>query len=49
MVQNIFRQKQWKKFSTEIAGKYFPVEKDFHRADEFSLNRVTRALQVEEE
>ena len=38
MVENIFRQKQWKIFSTKIAGKYFPVEKVFHRADEFSLN-----------
>ena len=37
MVENIFRQKQWKIFSTKIAGKYFPVEKVFHRADEFSL------------
>ena len=39
MVENIFRQKQWKIFSTKIAGKYFPVEKVFHRADEFSLSR----------
>ena len=37
MVENIFRQKQWKIFSTKIAGNYFPVEKVFHRADEFSL------------
>ena len=39
MVENIFRQKQWKIFSTKIAGNYFPVEKVFHRADEFSLRR----------
>ena len=31
-------KKRWKIFSTKIAGKYFPVEKVFHRADEFSLN-----------
>ena len=40
MVENIFRQKQWKIFSTKIAGKYFPVEKVFHRADEFSLKNA---------
>ena len=31
-------KKRWKIFSTKIAGNYFPVEKVFHRADEFSLN-----------
>ena len=30
-------KKRWKIFSTKIAGNYFPVEKVFHRADEFSL------------
>ena len=39
MVENIFRQKQWKIFSIKNAGKYFPVEKVFHRADEFSLSQ----------
>ena len=31
-------KKRWKKFSTKIAGNYFPVENVFHRADEFSLS-----------
>ena len=31
-------KKRWKIFSTKIAGNYFPMEKVFHRADEFSLN-----------
>ena len=29
-------KKGWKIFSTKIAENYFPVEKVFHRADEFS-------------
>ena len=33
-------KKRWKIFSTKIAGNYFPVEKVFHRADEFSLSRL---------
>ena len=37
-------KKRWKIFSTKIAGNYFPVEKVFHRADEFSLSRVTKPL-----
>ena len=40
-------KKRWKKFSTEIAGNYFPVEKVFHRADEFSLNVHMAARNVE--
>ena len=31
-------KKRWKIFSTKIAGNYFPMEKVFHRADEFSHN-----------
>ena len=40
MVENIFHQKRWKIFSAKIAGKYFPVENVFHRADEFSLSKT---------
>ena len=38
MMENIFHQKQWKKFSIKNDGKYFPVENVFRKADEFSQN-----------